>query len=79
MWSWETMSLMLTSVCQKELIPGFGREMVIAAAHLNLGWMQGYPGRRLQNVFEGLHSVRHCRGWVLWREELGCGEEAGLH
>lgn len=52
--SWETVSPMFISISQKESIPGFEREILIVAAHLNLEWMQGYPGRNLQNIFEGL-------------------------
>lgn len=43
---------MLTLVCQKELVPEFVEEMVIVVAYPNLGWMQGYPVKRLQNVSE---------------------------
>lgn len=45
---------MFISISQKESISGFEREIFIVAAHLNLEWMQGYPGRNLQNIFEGL-------------------------
>lgn len=48
---------MLTSVCQKELVPEFAEEMVIVFAYPNLGWTQEYPVRRLQNVFEWLQPV----------------------
>lgn len=64
--------------CLPKRIPGFGRETVTVAAHLNLGWMQEYPGRRLQSVFEGLHPVRHWRGCVLGKEHQGCIEETEL-
>lgn len=50
---------MLTSVCQKELVPEFVEEMSIVAAYPNLWWMQGYPVRRLQNVSERLQPMRH--------------------